>query len=124
MIVAMDWPDPSLSYILKAHLSFSSGDPLAVMSVAIMNSWPNQSCYWNKIIELKVYLEVNAAVSIFVKYPENLIHKDLGIASGENHGIHLEDLVFTQLTVWAVLLESSVREEDLMEKKFKFQSIR
>ena len=32
-------PDPSLSYILKAHLSFSSGDPLAVMSVAIMNSW-------------------------------------------------------------------------------------
>ena len=89
------------------------------MSVAIMNSW-------KKLVELtlkcnlKLYLEVNASISIFVEYPENLIHKDLGVAGGKNHGIHLEDLVFTQLTVWAVLLEPSVREEDLIEKKFKF----
>ena len=31
-------PDPSLSYILNAQRSFSSGSPLLVMSVAIMNS--------------------------------------------------------------------------------------
>ena len=35
---ALHSPDPSLSYILNAQRSFSSGDPLAVMSVAIMNS--------------------------------------------------------------------------------------
>lgn len=58
----------------------------------------------------KGYLKVNAAISIFVKYSENLIHKDLGIAGRKNHGIHLQDLVFTQLTVWAVLLEPSVRK--------------
>ena len=31
-------PEPSSSYILKAHLSFSSTEPEVVMSVAIMNS--------------------------------------------------------------------------------------
>ena len=38
----VELPDPSLSYILKAQRSFSSGDPLAVMSVAIINSWQHQ----------------------------------------------------------------------------------
>ena len=100
-----------MSYILKAHLSFSSGEPLAVMSVAIMNSWKNLSFNCINIRNvLKVYLEVNASISIFVEYPENLIHEDLGIASGKNHGIHLQDLVFAQLTVWTVLLETSERK--------------
>ena len=82
-------------------------------------------------------LKVDAAVPIFVKYAEDLFNEDLRpqnkplfypflskkkryghrftenfqahlcIARGKNHGVHLQNLLFAQLTIRAVLLETS-----------------
>ena len=61
-------PELSLSYILKAHRSFSSGVPEPVMSVASMNS-----CFLFQKIYVFVYLYINANTSIclyeFVFFP-------------------------------------------------------
>ena len=54
-------PELSLSYILKAHRSFSSGVPEPVMSVANMNSC---FVFFQKIYVL-VYLYTNVNISTF-----------------------------------------------------------
>ena len=53
------------------------------------------------------YLEIYAAVTVLVKYPEYLVHEDLCVASRKYHGVHLQDFIFAKLTVRAVLFESS-----------------
>ena len=61
------------------------------------------------------HLEIDTAVSIFVEDPEDLVDEDLGVAGGENHGVHLQDLVLAQLAVRAVLLEASaIQQQQLL----------
>ena len=57
------------------------------------------------------HLEIDTAVSILVEDPEDLVDEDLGVAGGENHGVHLQDLVLAQLAVRAVLLEASAIQQ-------------
>ena len=59
------------------------------------------------------HLEIDTAVSILVEDPEDLVDEDLGVAGGENHGVHLQDLVLAQLAVGAVLLEASAMQQPL-----------
>ena len=59
------------------------------------------------------HLEIDTAVSILVEDPEDLVDEDLGVAGGENHGVHLQDLVLAQLAVRAVLLEASAIQQPL-----------
>ena len=81
----------TLSYILNAQRSFSSGDPEAVMSVASMNSLEKVSflSFDRQVLMLydkwelfqdhcrKEHLEVDASIPVLVKYSENLIDKNL-----------------------------------------------
>ena len=61
------------------------------------------------------HLEIDTAVSILVEDPEDLVDEDLGVAGGENHGVHLQDLVLAQLAVRAVLLEASaIQQQQLL----------
>ena len=60
------------------------------------------------------HLEIDTAVSILVEDPEDLVDEDLGVAGGENHGVHLQDLVLAQMAVRAVLLEASAIQQQLL----------
>ena len=53
-------------------------------------------------------LEVDGAVSILVKDPEDLIHKYWGLFKGQNHPINLQDLVLAQNATWTIVLEAFV----------------
>ena len=69
---------------LKAHLNFSSGDPLEVMSVANMNSLNRKHLVHTLSSEAANYshLKVNGSVTIFIKNPEYLLNKVLGVSLG------------------------------------------
>ena len=66
-----------------------------------------QSNSYHHQVKSSKYLEVYAAITVLVKYPEYLVHEDLSIASRKYHGVHLQDFIFAKLTVRAVLFESS-----------------
>ena len=67
-------PDPSSSYILKAHLSFSSVDPLDVISVASINSSTKFFKWKSKILlTLKLMLpfpSLSKSLNIWLKRTE------------------------------------------------------
>ena len=85
-------PSEFTSLILKAHRSFSSGVPEPVMSVANMNSCIREFMWWGSMPFLTYWYlishpEVNAAILVFVKDPENLVDKHLRSASIHSVGI-------------------------------------
>ena len=104
-------PSEFTSLILKAHRSFSSGVPEPVMSVANMNSCFREFMWRGSIPFLRYrYLishpEVNAAILVFVKDPENLVDKHLRVNwfSWNNKNISLSAVVSAATMIISIIV--------------------
>ena len=73
-------PEESLSYILKAHLSFSSDEFASDTIVASINSETHMdNCnmkLWGGGGGGRGHLKVKSAIIVCIKFWKNLIHKD------------------------------------------------
>ena len=52
------------------------------------------------------YLEVNGAAAIFIENSKYLVYEELSVSHWQNHGIHVQYFVFSQLAVGTVHLNT------------------
>ena len=64
---------------------------------------PNLQHYLSTL--MVVYPEVNRSISVLIEYPVDVVHEYRCVTSGDDHGVHFQNLVFIELTIRTVGLE-------------------
>jgi hypothetical protein len=58
-----------------------------------------------RMCHLAPHLKVYAPVAVLVEYSKDLLYENNRVAGGEDHAIHVQDLVLSQSSVGTVLLK-------------------